>query len=79
VNRAGAIIVMSTFAATWWIAGTAQSGGRTLMCALGMLVSAVLVHLLPLARWLPAPICYVTAALSLSCGVVLLRADRQRT
>ena len=168
MNRGGAIIVMSAFAAIWWMIGAAQSGrGSLMMYAVGILISGLMValdwrrggrsavreerkrrgrligtasavegasifaavivlvnlgrrdliapavaiivglHFLPLAHWLPAPIYYVTAALLvtvgmagavvqdlpariltvcfgaaavlwLSCGGVLLRADRQR-
>jgi hypothetical protein len=168
VNTGGAIIVMSAFAAIWWMTGAAQFGrGSLIMYAVGIVISGLMVafgwrrrgpsaareerkrrgrivgiasavegaaifaavivlvklgrrdliapavaiivglHFLPLARWFPAPIYYLTAALLiavgmagaavqglpariltvgigaaaalwLSCGVVLLRADRQR-
>jgi hypothetical protein len=168
VNTGGAIIVMSAFAAIWWMTGAAQFGrGSLIMYAVGIVISGLMValgwrrrgrsaareerkrrgrivgiasavegatifaavtvlvnlgrrdliapavaiivglHFLPIARWLPAPIYYLTAALLvavgmtgavvqdlpariltvgigaaavlwLSCGVVLLRADRQR-
>lgn len=168
MNTSGAIIVLSAFAAIWWIIGAAQFGRSSLlMSAVGILISGLMValawrrggrsasrqerkrrgrivgiasavegvaifaaakvlvnlgrrdliaptvaiivglHFLPLARWFPAPIYYLTAALLvaigmagavvqdlpariltvcigaaavlwLSCGVVLLRADRPR-
>lgn len=168
MNTGGAIIVMSAFAAVWWMTGAAQFGrGSLIMYAVGIVISGLMValgwrrrgrsaareerkrrgrivgiasaaegatifaavtvlvklgrrdliapavaiivglHFLPLARWFPAPIYYLTAALLvgvgmagavvqdlpariltigigaaavlwLSCGVVLLRADRQR-
>lgn len=169
MSRSGAVIVLSAFAAIWWMVGAAQSGrGSLMMYAVGIAISALLVavdrwrgglsaareerkrrgrivgmasavegimifaaamalanlgrrdliapavviivglHFLPLARWLPAPIYYLTAALLvavgmagatmrdvaarvlticfgaaaalwLSCGVVLLRAQVRRT
>ena len=169
MNRSGAIIVMSAFAAIWWMVGAAQLRGRSLMMyGIGIAISGLMAalgwrrrgqpatleerkrrgrmigiasavegaaifaaanvlvklgrrdliapvvaiivgaHFLPLARWFPAPIYYFTGALLvaigvagamvqdlpariltvglgaaralwLSCGVVLLRADRQRS
>lgn len=168
MNRSGAIIVLSAFAAIWWMVGVAQLGRRSLMMyTVGIVISGFMValdwqhgdppaareerrhrgrivgiasavegaaivaavailgnvgrrdliapavaiivglHFLPLARWLPAPVYYVTAVLLVavgmagvvvrdlpnriltvgigaaavlwfSCGVVLLRAHRQR-
>lgn len=46
VNASGAVIVMSSFAAIWWIAGTAAAGrGSLLLYAVGLATSAVLVVL----------------------------------
>ena len=127
----GAVTVMSSFAAIWWVVGTAVTGrGSLLLYAVGLATSAVLVvlgwrragltteapdvrghrgrvvgiasgvegvtilvavnvlanagrrdliapvvaiivglHFLPLARWLPAPIYYLTGALLVVVGL----------
>jgi hypothetical protein len=130
VNKVGAIVVMSAFAAIWWIVGAAQFSRRSLlMYAVGVVVSGLMVvlawrrggqpaalaeqkrrgrivgiasavegvaifaavnvlvnlgrrdliaptvaiivglHFLPLARWLRAPIYYLTAALLVAVGM----------
>lgn len=130
MNRSGAVIVMSTFAAIWWMIGAAQRGrGSLLLDAVGIGISGLLValdwlrggrsatreerkrrgrivgitsavegaailaavnvlvslgrrdliapavaiivglHFLPLARWLSAPIYYLTAALLVAVGI----------
>lgn len=130
MNRNGAILVMSTFAAIWWIVGAAQFGrGSLMMYAVGIVISGLMValdwrrggrsaapeerkrrgrivgiasavegvaifaavillvnlgrrdliapavavvvglHFLPLARWLPAPIYYLTGALLVAVGM----------
>jgi hypothetical protein len=46
VNAGGAIIVMSTFAAIWWMTGAAQFGrGSLIMYAVGIAISALMVVL----------------------------------
>lgn len=130
MNRAGAIIVMSTFAAIWWIVGTAQvRPGSLAISGVGILISGLMMaiawrrrgpsvsrdlrqrrgravgiastvegaailaavivlsrvgrrdliapaiavivglHFLPLARWLRAPLYYLTAALLIGVGI----------
>jgi len=131
VNVGGAVTVMSTFAAIWWVVGTAMAGrGSLLMYVVGLATSAVLIalgwhragqttdapdarrhrgrvvgiasavegvailvavnvlantgrqdliapvvaiivglHFLPLARFLPAPIYYLTGALLVVVGL----------
>lgn len=130
VNTGGAIVVMSAFAAIWWMAGAAQSGrGSPRMYAVGIVISGVMaalawrlsgraaapeerkrrgrivgiasavegvaifaavtvlvhlgrrdliapavailvgVHFVPLARWFPAPIYYLTGALLVAVGM----------
>ncbi|HUA82282.1 MAG TPA: hypothetical protein VMB85_00365 [Bryobacteraceae bacterium] len=130
MNAAGAIIVMSTFAAIWWMVGAAQLGrGSVMMYAAGIVISGLMValgwrrggppaapeerkrrgrmvgiastvegvailvavnvlvklgrrdliapavaiivglHFLPLARWFPAPIYYLTGALLIAAGM----------
>lgn len=130
MNSVGAIVVMSAFAAIWWIVGAAQSGrGSLMMYAASIVISGLMValawrrggrsaapeerkrrgrivgiasavegvaifaavtvlvnlgrrdliapavaiivgvHFLPLARWFPAPIYYLTAALLVAVGM----------
>ncbi len=46
MNRRGAIIVMSVFAAIWWTVGVVSSGrGSALLDAAGILISALMVAL----------------------------------
>lgn len=130
MNRGGAILVLSAFAAIWWVIGAAQSGrGSPITYAVGIGISGLIVvldwrrggrpapreerkrrgrilgmasavegaaifaavivlaklgrrdliapavaiivgvHFLPIARWLPAPIYYLTAAMLIAIGM----------
>lgn len=46
MNTGGAIVIMSAFAAIWWVVGAAQSGrGSLMMYAIGIVISGLMVAL----------------------------------